>query len=192
MKTFIDNVAVQCVESKLASKLENILSPSRIIQMDASQIGRIAAESIQSQDRRERVSRKLTILEAGAEVCKRFVGQSSMGMFRTPHRLRLRLIISDTLQHHQWPVDGVEYLETEEDDSSIADVDEVCRRTLARNKITEIMQDDEIETDSASPQFETWACPTGSVDGVQYKDVQQAVAKVPDKPKKKKKKKKKS
>jgi hypothetical protein len=84
MKTFIDNIAVQCVENKLANRLENVLSPSQIIQMDASQVSRIAAESIQSQDQRERLSRKLAILEAGADVCNRFICHGSMGTYG-PH-----------------------------------------------------------------------------------------------------------
>ncbi|OJD16084.1 hypothetical protein AJ78_03717 [Emergomyces pasteurianus Ep9510] len=174
MKNFIDNVAVQCVESKLVSKLEHILSPSQIMQMDASMIERIAAESTQSQDRRERVSRKLTILKAGAEVCKQFVSQTSMGMCRTPHCLRLRLISPGTLQHHQWPVEEVESSEAEEAESNADDI-----------------QNDEIvpEPDSANDPIQpagtwgSWSLENG-IPKVEYTDVQQEV---PSWPKKKKK-----
>ena len=79
MKMFVDNVAVQCVENKLVSKLEDILSPARIIQMGGPLVGRIAAESSESQAQRDRLSRKLAVLKAGAGVCNQFVGQSSTG-----------------------------------------------------------------------------------------------------------------
>lgn len=77
MKTFIDNVAVQAVEGYLIGGLGDILSPSSILQMEPSLVSSVAAESSESQTRREELLRKSAALKMGLKTCKRYVGRSA-------------------------------------------------------------------------------------------------------------------
>ena len=80
LKTFVDNVAVQAVESVLVADLADLISPSYVVQMESELISRIAAEPPENQDQRERLSRKLAVLQSGAEICKRYIGRTTSGM----------------------------------------------------------------------------------------------------------------
>lgn len=75
MKTIIDNIATQTVETQLVQKLGDLLSPARIIQMKPDLVGRIAAESSDNRSRREQLTRKLVILQDGLKSCKKYVGR---------------------------------------------------------------------------------------------------------------------
>jgi hypothetical protein len=75
MKTFVDNVAAQAVEASLLSGLSEILSPTSILEMGASLIASIAGEPEDSQVEREQLSRKLTVLRSGLDICKRFASR---------------------------------------------------------------------------------------------------------------------
>ena len=44
--------------------------------MDAEMVSRIASEPEEHQHQREQLTRKLAVLEAGLEICKRYVGRS--------------------------------------------------------------------------------------------------------------------
>ncbi|KAL2018372.1 hypothetical protein VTK56DRAFT_907 [Thermocarpiscus australiensis] len=74
LKRFIDDVAVEAVEAKLVSALDNILSPLSIYQMSDEQVARIAWESEETRTERERLSRQLEVLRNGLDTCRRFVG----------------------------------------------------------------------------------------------------------------------
>ena len=84
MKSAVDNIAVQAIESILVAGLADILSPSLVVQMDADLVHKITAESPESQDTRVQLSRTLAILQAGAVTCKRFAGR---GTSSKPHSL---------------------------------------------------------------------------------------------------------
>lgn len=75
MKSIIDNIATQAVETLLVGKLGDLLSPARIIQMKPDLVGKIAAESSDNRLQRERLTRKLVVLQAGLERCKKHVGR---------------------------------------------------------------------------------------------------------------------
>lgn len=83
MKTFVDNVAAQAVEASLLSGLSQILSPTSILEMSASLITLIAGEPEDSQVEREQLSRKLTVLRSGLDICKRY---ASRPLRRTLHK----------------------------------------------------------------------------------------------------------
>jgi Dynamin central region/Dynamin family len=71
LKTFVDNVAIQVVESLLIGDLWSIFSPSDVGQMAESLVSKIAAESLESQALRQQLDRKLQTLRRGMETCRR-------------------------------------------------------------------------------------------------------------------------
>lgn len=77
MKNFIDNVAVRVVEGSLMEGLGDILSPSLILQMEPNIVRKIAAESLESQVRRNDLTRKSSVLKLGLKTCKNYVGYSA-------------------------------------------------------------------------------------------------------------------
>jgi hypothetical protein len=76
MKSLIDNVAIQVVEAILVGNLGELLSPALVLQMKPDLISNMAAESSENRFQREHLSRKLIVLQAGIETCKRYVGRS--------------------------------------------------------------------------------------------------------------------
>ena len=75
MKSVIDNIAIQVVEVLLVNHLEDLFSPSRVMQMKPDQITRIAKESPESCTTRDELVRKLEILRNGIKTCKRSVAR---------------------------------------------------------------------------------------------------------------------
>ena len=71
MKCLIDNIAIFAVEILLVQQLENFLSPSQVIEMPPDLIEMIAIESPGVVAQREQYTRKLDVLVAGMEVCRR-------------------------------------------------------------------------------------------------------------------------
>ena len=80
LKTFVDNVAVQVVESLLIGDMWSIFSPSDIGQMPAALISKIAAESTESQALRQQLDRKLETLERGLKICQRHSPHNPIGI----------------------------------------------------------------------------------------------------------------
>ncbi|GAB1318560.1 GED domain-containing protein [Madurella fahalii] len=74
LKRFIDDVAVEVIEAKLVSVLDDILSPLSVYQMPADKIARIAGESEETRTEREQLKKQLEVLRNGLDTCKRFVG----------------------------------------------------------------------------------------------------------------------
>ena len=79
MKSCVDSIAIQAVESALISGLGDILTPSLVMQMEQAAVTRIANESQESQSQRLELSRTLAILRAGVVTCKRYVTRSPPG-----------------------------------------------------------------------------------------------------------------
>lgn len=50
MKTVVDRIATQAVETQLVGRLRDLLSPARIIQMKPELVGKIAAEEVDVQE----------------------------------------------------------------------------------------------------------------------------------------------
>lgn len=77
MKTVVDNIATQAVEAQLVGKLGDLLSPARIMQMKPDMVSKIATETLDSRLRREQLTRKLVVLQAGLDRCKKHVGRTT-------------------------------------------------------------------------------------------------------------------
>ena len=67
-------MAVEVIEAKLVSALDNILSPISVYQMPADEVAHIAGESEDTRAERDRLNKQLEVLRNGLETCKRFVG----------------------------------------------------------------------------------------------------------------------
>jgi hypothetical protein len=86
MKSIIDNIATQAVETQLVRKLGDLLSPARIMQMKPDLVGKIASESSDNRLQRESLTRKLVVLQAGLNSCKKYVGRPTASESPTEHR----------------------------------------------------------------------------------------------------------
>lgn len=69
---FIDNVAILAIENCLLRPLEHIFSNQVINKMDDEEIERLAGESQEVKEERERLSRELKKLEAGMRTLSTF------------------------------------------------------------------------------------------------------------------------
>lgn len=65
MKVLVDNVAAQVVEDCFLTNLSDLLSPTSVLEIR------------QSQAEREQLVRKIVVLRAGFDTCKRYVGLST-------------------------------------------------------------------------------------------------------------------
>ncbi|KAH6632477.1 P-loop containing nucleoside triphosphate hydrolase protein [Chaetomium tenue] len=74
LKRFMDDVAVEVIEAKLVSAIDDIFSPVKVYQMSPELVSRIAGESEDSRTEREQLSRQLAVLGNGLLTCKRFAG----------------------------------------------------------------------------------------------------------------------
>ncbi len=83
LKQLVDGVAIQAVEACLIRGLENIMSPSSILEMDPDMVDRIASEPQEHQQQRELLTRKLAVLNSGLETCKHYVSRTTMSKPRS-------------------------------------------------------------------------------------------------------------
>lgn len=79
MKGVVDNIATHAVESMLITSLGDIISPASVMRMKPEQVSMIAAESAENQAQRDQLGRRLAVLEAGIETCKRYAVRRSLG-----------------------------------------------------------------------------------------------------------------
>ncbi|TGO89303.1 hypothetical protein BPOR_0115g00080 [Botrytis porri] len=70
VKTFVDNVSVQIIEASIVDSLADIFSPLAVAQMTSELVSQIAAESQENQTQRERLEKKIHILEEDLKICK--------------------------------------------------------------------------------------------------------------------------
>lgn len=73
MKRFIDDVAVEVIEAKLMTALNNILSPMSVYEMSTIDVTLIAGESEETRAERYQLNKQLEVLRNGLATCKRFV-----------------------------------------------------------------------------------------------------------------------
>lgn len=78
MKNVVDNVATQCWEDLLIKPLPDILTPAKILEMEAFEIDRIAKEPAINTDQRNSLTRTIQILELGLETCRKHVSFRSL------------------------------------------------------------------------------------------------------------------
>ncbi|KAI9774215.1 MAG: hypothetical protein M1839_001761 [Geoglossum umbratile] len=74
LKRFIDDIAIEAIESKLISPLGDIFSPVTVITMSDDLVTRIAGESEENRAQREQLTKQLDVLTKGSDTCKRFIG----------------------------------------------------------------------------------------------------------------------
>ncbi|CZT11995.1 probable vacuolar sorting protein VPS1, dynamin, and related proteins [Rhynchosporium agropyri] len=74
LKRFVDDIAIEVIESKLISPLYDIFSPITVTSMSADLVTRIAGESEENRAQREQLTRQLDVLMKGSETCKSFIG----------------------------------------------------------------------------------------------------------------------
>lgn len=74
---FIDNVAILAIENCLLRPLEHIFSNQVINSMDDEEIEKLAGESQEVKEERERLSRELKKLEAGMRTLSSFSADRS-------------------------------------------------------------------------------------------------------------------
>ncbi|KAF7949092.1 hypothetical protein EAE96_008263 [Botrytis aclada] len=75
MKTFVDNVCVQVIEASIVDNLADVFNPLAVAQMTSELVSQIAAESQENQTQRERLEKKIHILEEGLKTCKWHAGR---------------------------------------------------------------------------------------------------------------------
>lgn len=79
MKRFVDDIAIEVIEAKLVSQLNNIFSPVTVTSMAADLVNSIAGESEENRAQREQLAKQLDILMKGSETCKRFISIRALG-----------------------------------------------------------------------------------------------------------------
>ncbi|KAJ4342112.1 hypothetical protein N0V95_007048 [Ascochyta clinopodiicola] len=72
-KRFVDDIAVEAIETNLVAKLSDILSPIKVTYLAADVVTSIAGESEQSRSKRKQLTNQLDVLVQGLETCKKFV-----------------------------------------------------------------------------------------------------------------------
>jgi hypothetical protein len=70
----MDDVAVEVIEAKLVSAIDDIFSPVKVYQMSPELVSRIAGESEESRTEREQLNKQLEVLRDGLHTCRRFAG----------------------------------------------------------------------------------------------------------------------
>ena len=77
-KRFIDDIAVEAVETSLLAKLGDIFSPLKVTYLAADMVTSVAGESDESLAKRKQLTNQLDVLVHGLDTCKKFVvGMSS-------------------------------------------------------------------------------------------------------------------
>ena len=114
MKTVVDNVATQTVEGCLMNNLEDLISPTAIMNMEPGLVSGIAAESSSNQMDREQLSRKLTVLELGLETCQRYVTRNA-----SIRRMQPPAAVQETPRYNG----GKPHIDREESSESVSEDD---------------------------------------------------------------------
>lgn len=86
MKRFIDDVAIEVIETKLVSALGDIFSPVTVSTMSPELVTLVAGESEASRGLRQQLVKQLDVLSKGSEICRHFVGlglYGEYGLFKT-------------------------------------------------------------------------------------------------------------
>ncbi|CZR52530.1 related to vacuolar sorting protein VPS1, dynamin, and related proteins [Phialocephala subalpina] len=80
LKRFVDDIAIEVIEAKLISPLQNIFSLITVTSMPADLVTGIAGESEENRAEREQLTKQLEVLMKGSETCKHFVGVRVLGV----------------------------------------------------------------------------------------------------------------
>lgn len=77
MKLFIDNVPTLVIEVALIEPILNMFCPTHVISMKIETVASIAAENEEKKSIRDALTRKLTVLNAGAITCQVYAARQS-------------------------------------------------------------------------------------------------------------------
>ena len=72
MKLFMDNVPTLAIQAPIARKLDEILCPTTVFRMPPDLVTKIAGESEEKVQEREKILSRLNTLEAGAQICRQY------------------------------------------------------------------------------------------------------------------------
>jgi hypothetical protein len=79
LKRFIDDIAIEAIESKLISPLKDIFTPVAITTMPDDLVTCIAGEPEEDSAERAQLTKQLDVLAKGSDTCKRFIGVRLLG-----------------------------------------------------------------------------------------------------------------
>jgi hypothetical protein len=79
-KRFVDDIAVEAVETNLIAELGNILSPIKVTYLASDVVTRVAGETDESRAKRRQLTHQLDVLVQGLQTCKKFVVGTLHGM----------------------------------------------------------------------------------------------------------------
>jgi hypothetical protein len=79
LNRFIDNIAIEAIESKLMSQLYDFFSPLTVTSMPADLVTCIAGESEENRTQREQLTQQLDVLMKGLKTCKGIIGFRALG-----------------------------------------------------------------------------------------------------------------
>ena len=77
LKLFIDNVPTLVIEVALIEPILNMFCPTHVISMKTETVASIAAENEEKKSIRDALTRKLTVLNAGATTCQVYAARQS-------------------------------------------------------------------------------------------------------------------
>jgi hypothetical protein len=101
-KRFIDDIAVEVVETNLLAQLGDILSPIKVTYLTADVVTNVAGESDESRAKRRQLTNQLDVLVQGLETCKKFVVRTLHGIF----------LIHQSIRHHELVIEANPWLST--------------------------------------------------------------------------------
>ncbi|KAF1939031.1 hypothetical protein EJ02DRAFT_409403 [Clathrospora elynae] len=73
LKRFVDDIAVEAIETNIIAKLADILSPIKVAYLAADVVTSVAGESEESCAKRKQLTNQLDVLVRGSATCKRFM-----------------------------------------------------------------------------------------------------------------------
>jgi hypothetical protein len=80
-KRFVDDIAVEAVETNIIAKIDSILSPVKVTHLDTEVVTSVAGESEESRVRRRQLTNQLDVLVQGLETCKKFIVGTLQGTY---------------------------------------------------------------------------------------------------------------
>jgi hypothetical protein len=83
LKRFVDDIAVEAIETKIITRLRDILSPIKVTYLAADVVKSVAGESEESRARRKQLTNQLDVLTKGSETCRRFIVGKLQGTYHT-------------------------------------------------------------------------------------------------------------
>jgi hypothetical protein len=92
LKRFVDDVAVEVIETNIIAKLDDILSPIKVTYLAADVVTNVAGESEGSRVRRKQLTDQLDVLVRGSETCKRFMVGRFQGTYESVPRFLVLLV----------------------------------------------------------------------------------------------------